>query len=175
MLHKRIIYSGVFFGLVMTLLWLSFALLPDGPTGLMLISYISVMWLTGFIIFGILHYSLNRKYRISINLMQGEKILLNDIAVCFSEHGEIIGRLFLTNKRIVFKSRTGPPDGIERIELQSIDVEPWLKLPGIFARNLNIHLIGGLHKAFLIDFARDWMIHIKRATQLHESKTVSIK
>jgi hypothetical protein len=161
MLLKKIIYSSAFFGLFMTLFWLCLALLRDGPRGMLLVSLIGAMWLTGFIIFGTAHYFIDRQYKISINLLPGEKIILNGISVCFSEHGEIIGRLFLTNKRLVFKSRTGPSDGSEHINLESIDIEPWSKLPNIFSRKLKIHLNGGLHKSFLIDFARDWMRDIK--------------
>jgi hypothetical protein len=180
MLRKKIIYSGVFFGLWMTLFWLSLALLRDGPRGMLLVSLIGVMWLTGFIIFGIGHYYVDRRYRISIKLLPGENLILNDIAVCFSEHGEIVGRLFLTNKRIVFKSRTGPIDGSEHTELESmnlesIDIEPWLKLPNIFSRKLKIHLTGGLYKSFLIDFARDWMLNIKRIKQAQEHEVEAAK
>jgi hypothetical protein len=175
MLRKKVIYSAVFFGLFMTLFWLALALLPDGPTGILLVSLIGGMWLTGFIIFGAGHYYIHRQYRISINLLPAEKIILNDIAVCFSEHGEIIGRLFLTNKRVVFKSRTGPSDGSEHIDLASIDAETWSTVPNIFSRKLKIHLTGGLYKSFLIDFAKDWMLNIKRFKQTQKTELATAK
>jgi hypothetical protein len=168
---KRIVryglFQGVWFAVTMTAIsyWLSENTLITAMT----------IGLVGGLLVGIANGLLNYKYAVpkyvldavSVDLDSDEQIAFQTPANYTNGHEPISGKLFLTNKRFIFKNHKHD----KNIQQFSIDWDEFKKADTFktltfFENGLRIHTISGETHNFIVDRLKQWILLAERKSDI---------
>lgn len=108
-------------------------------------------------------YLINRKIK-SVELKNGEEVLLAEPSTYYIGNRGAMGKLFLTNKRVLFvkqnviKSDTAPSVQIERRQIKSVEDYNRAALP----TGINLHLRKEESYTFAVDDRKEWKDALNR-------------
>jgi hypothetical protein len=131
----------------------------------------------GGLIVGVLNSLLFYRYAVpkyildtlSIDIDPDEEIKFQTPAQYTGAKVPVSGKLFLTNKRLVFKNHKQDRNILQfSIDLQDIDKLAMFKTLGLFENGLSIHTTLSEKYIFIVDRAKQWLVQVEKVeNRLH--------
>lgn len=166
---------GFFYGLVIAIYIIAKNLLTDSDLSVKKILIILATGIVGGALSGLLFGWLMRLFANSkmltkstkIDIQEGETIVFDTGANHFKGIEAVGGKLFLTNKRLVFKSHkfNFQPHELS-ISLNEIDNVCRCKTAGIVDNGLCLTTTGNKTEKFVVEQAEEWITQLNKKTTL---------
>ncbi|MBS1988018.1 hypothetical protein JST56_03420 [Candidatus Dependentiae bacterium] len=141
-----------------------------------------IIGFVGGVILGILNSILFYKFSVakyvldavSVDLDTDEKIQFQTPANYTSGTEPVSGKLFLTNKRFIFKNHKNDKNVQQfSIDLEDLKKADTYKTLGFFENGLNIYTASGVTHKFIVDRLRQWILLAAKKVEIRQENLES--
>ena len=110
---------------------------------------------------------------VSIDIDADEEVRFQTLAHCTSVQEPVSGKLFLTNKRLIFRNHKQDKSFLHfSIDLRDIDRVHTFKSLGLFKNGLSIHTASGDMHTFIVDPVKKWVLQLQKVEKGFQHGTI---
>ncbi|HED36955.1 MAG TPA: hypothetical protein ENI76_01710 [Ignavibacteria bacterium] len=166
---------GVIFGIIMAIGLISINSILAAHINLKIVISGVIGATIGGLIFGvIMKYNFKIGNKIQIELQEGENILKEGPANHKVKYESVGGKLFLTTKRLVFKShKINIQKHIFELELNKINDCNKYKTMGIIPNGLKISTNNNITEKFVVNRPNEWITHIEQINNTTQQQGIA--
>jgi len=156
--------SGLIFGIIMTIGLITSYSIIEGEINLKIIVSRIIGSAVGGLIFGLFMKNIfNRGNKIQVELQENETIIKEGFANHKLKFESVGGKLFLTTKRLIFKShKINIQKHIFELELNNISNCDRYKTMGIFSNGMKITKDNKTIEKFVVNSPDEWIENMKK-------------